>query len=313
MKKDDAAWRKMQSWVRTVALHSGYIRPSAKVCELGVCKESSVLSLLSPALPLSSYTGVGSKEEVTALRERHREDAREPLFLAWMGELGELAKVTAARGPFDAIVTWSASFSRHMRTDGHMRRLVQWISSALLPGGVWLGCLPDSSWVWYQLNRGATRLPLLQFSDPHRLVHVTITAPVKDGQIALERGRVPSFGTAYTLREYSRQRQEILVHIPSLLRIARLHDLYCLEVTNFTDLHASHRTLFAPVFESLGLSYTLGPDARSDPMFSLMQFFQMFAFEKIPPGYSFDSNEIQDVVLDPTLISSATSNEIKRN
>ena len=305
LKSSDEFWSKYRLWFEIVSLHLGYIKPGANVFELGVSHHSPLVDLISPALLPQRYVAVGLSDDVSTLRQRQLQLPSDSVRLfPWTGSVLQLQGGPSDSAPYDTIVTWSPSLSLNMRSESQMRSFLQWVSASLKPGGVWLGCLPDSGTIWGKLTRIDGQKLIIDSLHRAEFLELQLTDARKTptGFTGMEPGKVPAFGTSFRIREYQRSHEEYLVNIPNLLKSARLYDLYCVEMSNWSDLHAAHHAHFAAVFEKLGIPARLPADAMR-VVSAATQFYTMFAFEKIPEKFSYQADQPDDILIDVDLIS----------
>ncbi|OAE29130.1 hypothetical protein AXG93_1390s1130 [Marchantia polymorpha subsp. ruderalis] len=125
-----------------------------------------------------------------------------------------------------------------------VRRLLKNVSAVLKSGGYFFGTCPDSSTIWYKYQKaveGAIKAGVLRLSHLDGPLPCVRTDIYK---ISFEDDRFYSFGSKYFLRfsdDGLPPQPQILVHFPSLMRLAKEFDLECVELRNlnefYEDLH----------------------------------------------------------------------------
>ncbi|KAG6555959.1 hypothetical protein Mapa_001899 [Marchantia paleacea] len=126
-----------------------------------------------------------------------------------------------------------------------VRRLLKNVAAVLKSGGYFFGTCPDSSTIWYKYQKaveGAIKAGVLRLNAPLPCVRTDTY------KISFEDDRFHSFGSKFFMRfsdDGLPAQPQILVHFPSLMRLAKEFDLECVELQNLQEFYDDFHARFA--------------------------------------------------------------------
>ncbi|CAK9264695.1 unnamed protein product [Sphagnum jensenii] len=177
-----------------------------------------------------------------------------------------------------------------------VQRLLKNVSSLLKPGGYFFGATPDSSTIWYKYQKaveGAIKAGSLRVNGTLPRVRTDLYS------ISFEDDRFHNYGSKYQLRfvdDGLPVQSQLLVHFPSLIRLAEEAGLEYLEIQNLTEFYEDYRVPFADVLKSScdakGTPLVDGNNRLSGFAQDVLGLYTTFIFRKTSTPQSLNSMQV---------------------
>ncbi|KAH9546300.1 hypothetical protein CY35_12G088100 [Sphagnum magellanicum] len=136
-------------------------------------------------------------------------------------------------------------------SEDRVQRLLKNVSSLLMPGGYFFGATPDSSTIWYKYQKAveeAMKAGSLRVNGTLPRVRTELY------NISFEDDRFHEYGSKYQLRFSDDaglpMQAQLLVHFPSLIRLAEEVGLEFLEIQNLTEFYEEYCIPFSDCLQS---------------------------------------------------------------
>ncbi|KAL2634483.1 hypothetical protein R1flu_005962 [Riccia fluitans] len=241
---------RLLGFVKTVLMRQ-LLSPGAVVCDL-FCGRGLDTERWAEA-EIGRYIGVdlsaSALEEAREQWERHDKP-----FTAEFLELDpcivELEEHLEAHGlPVD-MVSCLAHLQDSFTSEDMVRHLLKNVAAVLKPGGFFFGAAPDSSTIWYKYQKaveGAMKAGSLRLNGTLPCVRTELY------KISFDDDRFHAFGSKYYLRftdDGMPSQAQILVHFPTLIRLAREAGLECVEIQNLHEFYDDSVVPFADVLKN---------------------------------------------------------------
>ncbi|BBN04562.1 mRNA (guanine-N7-)-methyltransferase [Marchantia polymorpha subsp. ruderalis] len=287
------------------------LSPGAVVCDL-FCGRGLDTERWAEA-EIGRYIGVdlsaSALEEAREQWERHDKP-----FAADFVELDpcivELEDHLEAYGlPVD-VVCCLAHLQDSFTSEDMVRHLLKNVATVLKPGGFFFGTAPDSSTIWYKYQKaveGAMKNGSLRVNGTLPCVRTELY------KISFDDDRFLAFGSKYHLRftdDGLPAQAQLLVHFPTLIRLAREVGLECVDIQNLQEFYDDSVVPFADVLknscaslvDSKGVAVLDARGRLSTQAVDVLALYTTFIFKKgDTESQGFEpSPRSENVVLSPT-------------
>ncbi|KAL3693220.1 hypothetical protein R1sor_006871 [Riccia sorocarpa] len=301
---------RLLGFVKTVLMRQ-LLSPGAVVCDL-FCGRGLDTERWAAA-EIGRYIGVdlsaSALEEAREQWERHDKP-----FTAEFLELDpcivELEEHLEAHGlPVD-MVSCLAHLQDSFTSEDMVRHLLKNVAAVLKPGGFFFGTAPDSSTIWYKYQKaveGAMKAGSLRVNGTLPCVRTELY------KISFDDDRFHAFGSKYYLRftdDGMPSQAQILVHFPTLIRLAREAGLECVEIQNLHEFYDDSVVTFAEVLkkscenllDSKGAPVLDARGRLSAQAVDVLSLYTTFIFKKagVETSYFEPSPRSENVPLTPT-------------
>ncbi|KAF2318424.1 hypothetical protein GH714_007131 [Hevea brasiliensis] len=163
------------------------------------------------------------------------------------------------------------------------RKLLHNVSSLLKPGGYFFGITPDSSTIWAKYQKNVEAYHNRSGSMKPNIVPNCIRSESYMITFEVEEEKFPLFGKKYQLKFAHDPANSLLVHFPSLIRLAREAGLEYVEIQNLTEFYDDNRMHFASMLLNAGPNL-VDPRGRLLPRsFDVLGLYTTFIFQKPDP------------------------------
>ncbi|CAM6123395.1 unnamed protein product [Calypogeia fissa] len=186
------------------------------------------------------------------------------------------------------IVSCLAHLQDSFTSEEMVKRLLKNVEAVLKPGGFFFGTAPDSSTIWYKYQKA------VQDAMKAGSLRVNGTLPAVRAEmykITFDDDRFLPFGSKYHMRftdDGLPPQPQLLVHFPSLIRLAKEVGLECVEIQNLMEFYEDYSGPFSDVFRSCCGSLmdlkgvpVLDAKGRLNPLFAdVLSLYTTFIFKK---------------------------------
>ncbi|XP_024544399.1 actin cytoskeleton-regulatory complex protein PAN1-like [Selaginella moellendorffii] len=271
---------RLHDFVKTVLLQQ-LVSPGAAVCDL-LCGRGTDTAKFGAA-GIGSYVGLDLSASALQDAEEEWRTLGKPYtasFCQLDPFLGDLeSKLQDKELPFDTICCLGHlqdSFS----SEEKVKQLLENVVSLLKFGGIFFGITADASTLWSKYQKAvesALKTGTLRPGSTIPRVKAELYT------ITFDDDRFNIFGTRYQLRfadDGLAPQSQLLVHFPSLIRLAKEAGLEFIEIQNLDEFFEDYRHLFADAFTSNCSSFLDPKGKLMAPIRDVLSLYTTFIFRK---------------------------------
>ncbi|KAJ7518593.1 hypothetical protein O6H91_20G000100 [Diphasiastrum complanatum] len=274
---------RLHDFVKT-ALIQQLVPPDATVCDLFCGRGTDTAKWAQ--VGIGCYVGVDSS--ASALEDAHEQwDHQGRPYPATFCEqdprMSDLQTHLRDRGlPFD-LVCCLGHLQDCFSSENMAKHLLQNVAALLKPGGYFFGTTADSSTIWIKYQKaveGALKSGSLRANGALPRVRSELYS------ISFEDDRFSSFGTKYQLRfgdDGLAAQNQLLVHFPSLIRLAKECDLEYIEIQNLLDFYEDCRNTFLDALRNSCGTFVDAKGRLPNQAHDVLSLYATFVFRKVCP------------------------------